>query len=136
MIGSARRRGNLRASQRREALCLFTSLVNLRVLVGGPRASEDLRLPLTSLEHASCASPQHAPDVGSGWGHGQIPIACLHDLQDWEPLSEKSLAATSSGTTFACSWPQQYAILVRRAWMQTSRDKLPLIVTGIQVRDN
>ena len=54
-------------------------------------------------------------------------------LQGREPLSEKSLGTVTSGTTFACSWPQQYAILARRAWLQTSRDKLPLIVTGIQV---
>ena len=62
-----------------------------------------------------------------------IMLVCC-GLQDREPLSEKSLVTTSSGTTFACSWLQQYAILVQRAWMQTSRDKLPLIVTGIQVR--
>ena len=57
----------------------------------------------------------------------------FHVVQDREPLSEKSLLAVKSDFRFACSWVQQFGILMRRAWLQTSRDKLPLIVTGIQV---
>lgn len=56
-----------------------------------------------------------------------------HVVQDREPLSEKSLLVVKSDFRFACSWVQQFGILMRRAWLQTSRDKLPLIVTGIQV---
>jgi len=57
----------------------------------------------------------------------------FHVAQDREPLSEKSLLAVKSDFRFACGWVQQFGILMRRAWLQTSRDKLPLIVTGIQV---
>lgn len=57
----------------------------------------------------------------------------MHGPQDGVPLSEKSLQGVAGEFSFASSWGTQFRVLLRRSWMQTSRDKLPLFIAGFQV---
>ena len=55
-------------------------------------------------------------------------------MQASGPPSEKSLGGVHCDFHFAASWGAQFRVLMRRAWLQTSRDKMPLIITVVQAR--
>lgn len=47
-------------------------------------------------------------------------------------MSEKSLQGLEGKFSFATNWAQQFGVLLGRAWLQGTRDRLPVRITLIQ----
>lgn len=70
---------------------------------------------------------RHAPDVLPSL-HSKSMAQQAHNSEGL-PIS----GPRAGGGQFASSWVTQFQVLYRRAWWQTSRDKLPLIILFVQI---